>query len=195
MPDEATKQRVTTILGQITRSIGSKDDLTSDLYQAAYAELRVLARRKLRQERPGHSLQTVDLVHEAYLRLVAGNHQTWENRAHFFGAASRAMMQVLHNHYTKRSAAKRGQGAIHLPLDSRLATGPDETWMEFATLSHLSEALSEVSERAARVLEMRLLAGMKQDEIAEALGVSRRTVVNDWSFVLYTAKEILDSAP
>ncbi len=155
----------------------------------------MLALRKMQGERKDHTLQPTALVHEAYLRLTAKENQSWESRAHFFGAASRAMTQVLCNHAAKRGAAKRGGSIVRVPFDTVLDPGKDDPLVELSTLSRLFDALAQVNERSARVFEMRLVGGMTQKEIAHVLGVSRRTVGTDWNFARFTARKFIDVLP
>jgi RNA polymerase sigma factor (TIGR02999 family) len=167
----------------------------ADLLPLVYDELRELAVRRLRGERAGHTLQATALVHEAYLRLVgpAGSggesgesSAIWRSRAHFMAMAARAMRRVLVDHARRRGAVKRGgrgkEGGVR-PLGER----PDELHdpgarpEEVLALEELLEKLAELDERKARVVEMRVYAGMTGEEIAEALGVARSTVAEDWA--------------
>ncbi|MGD8320063.1 MAG: sigma-70 family RNA polymerase sigma factor [Gemmatimonadota bacterium] len=168
---------ITQVLDQLSR--GSTDALDR-LLPSVYEELRGIARRELRRERPDHTLNATALVHEAYLRLANLNGITWEGRAHFFGAAARSMRRILISYARMKTAEKRGSGAEHVPLhDVMVATRerPD------AVLA-LDEALSrleEVDERQARVVECRYFAGMNVEETATALEISPATVKRDWA--------------
>lgn len=195
MPKDRSKRRISQILIDISEKGASSDALTSELYDAAYTELKFLALQKMQGERRDHTLQPTALVHEAYMRLAAKDDQQWDNRAHFFGAASRAMMQVLRNHAAKRAAAKRGGSVVRVPFETIIDPGEQDPLVELSTLSRLFDALAQVSERAARVFEMRLIGGMTEKEIAHVLGISRRTVGTDWKFACYTARELLDALP
>lgn len=195
MPSERPERQVTNILHDIGERGGPNAGLIAELYETAYAELQSLAAGMMVQERSGHTLQPTALVNEAYLRLTANERQSWESRAHFFGAASRAMMEVLRNHAAKRNALKRGGGAVNVPFETVVDPGEIDPLVELSTLARLSDALSRINERAGRVFEMRLIGGMTQKEIAHVLGISRRTVGTDWKFARYTARELLDVHP
>lgn len=157
-------------------------------YDAVYAELKRLARRHLRA-RPGVTFSTTDLVHEAYLKLAARG-RDWENRAHFFGAASQAMRDILVDYARRRRAAKRGGGA---PVRT-LTTGDAALEVQLDELLVLDEALvrlKALSERLHRVVELRFFAGLSADEISRVLEVSARTVERDWAKAkLYLAREL-----
>ncbi len=158
------------------------------LFSVVYDELRKIARARLRAERDGHTLATVDLVHEAYLRLAGGTDVGWQNRAHFFAVASGVMRRLLVDWARARGAAKRGGSARPLSLDGTPGEGgvlidavaapvPDET------LVALDDALTRLatrSERQARVVECRYFGGLTIEETAEGLGVSPSTVKDDW---------------
>ncbi|HEX9564156.1 MAG TPA: sigma-70 family RNA polymerase sigma factor [Gemmatimonadaceae bacterium] len=151
------------------------------LYELAYQELRTLAHRTLDREQTGHSLQTTALVHEAYLRLVDDRGVTAKGRAYFFGAAARAMRQVLVDRARRRTAEKRGGGDRVITLDEQ-----DSAVTAFADeLLDLNDALSRLESahpRAARVVECRFFGGLEVEEIARILEVSPRTVKSDWAF-------------
>ena len=151
----------------------------SELFEAVYDELRVLAARHLRKERAGHTLQPTALVHEAYLRLLAGAIPDPQGRAHFFGIAARAMRQVLVNHARRRGASKRGGAWQRVTLDSQVAGGGDE-W-EILDLHTALARLSERDDYLGRLVELRFFGGFTLDETAEMLGVSRRKAAGDWS--------------
>jgi RNA polymerase sigma factor (TIGR02999 family) len=159
---------------------GDKSAL-NDVAAAVYDELRRLASALLMRERPGHTLSSTALVHEAYLRLVDQNRVQWENRAHFYGAASHIMRRVLVDHAKKKSAAKRGGSGAVLALTENGAAidprGEDLLW-----LNEAMDRLEEVDARKARTVEMKVFGGMTNQEIAAALNVSDATVERDWKF-------------
>jgi RNA polymerase sigma factor (TIGR02999 family) len=149
------------------------------VYEAVYAELHALAESQMRPERVNHTLTPTALVHEAYLKMTAASKLDFESRAHFLGSAARAMRQILVNHAEARRREKRGGGRERLTFtdveDSRAS------W-EFEVIA-VDEALrryAAVDERASRITELKVFAGMTSEEIARILGVSRRTVTNDW---------------
>jgi len=144
-----------------------------------YTELQNLARRQLRGERDGHTLDTGALVNEAYLKLVKQDRANWQNRAHFLGVAAIAMRRILINYAKKRRAEKRGGGAIlatYEDSDVGRVTRTDE----LLALDEALHQLAERSERQARVVEMWFFGGLTHVEIAEALGISEPTVRRDW---------------
>jgi len=149
------------------------------LMELTYRELRKIAAGHLRRERSARSLQTTDLVHEAYLRLAGQAGAPWRDRAHFFQVAAHVMRQFLIDRARKRHAGKRGGGVPEISLDRALnvaeAPSPD--------LLVLDEALSRLQaldDRQCQVVEMRFFAGMSEEEIAEVLGVSARTINREW---------------
>ena len=149
------------------------------LMPLVYDELRRLARTFLARERGGHTLQPTALVHEAYVRLVDQTRVNWQNRAHFYGIASSMMRRVLIDHARAHVAEKRGGAAVRLSIDD--VDIPVE--QRAAGLLALDEALgrlAQMDERKCKVVEMRFFGGMSDEEIAEALGVTTRTVLRDW---------------
>ena len=154
------------------------DGALARLAPLVYGELRQIAHARMRQEPPGHYLQTTALVHEAYLRLVDARRVDWQDRAHFFALAARAMRQILVDAARARLAQKRG-GAHAVAFDERLAVSPARD----PELLALDEALSQLSAadpRQGQVIELRYFGGLSVDETAEVLGVSPQTVMRDW---------------
>jgi RNA polymerase sigma factor (TIGR02999 family) len=170
---------------------GSSDEsFDPSLDEAVYTELKRIARHHLRTRASGATLSTTDLVHEAYLKFGGANDREWSGRAHFFGSASRAMRQVLVDYARSHGAAKRGGGVAAVTL-----TGSDVALaVQFDELLVLDEALDrlrELNERLCRVVELRFFAGLGDEEIAELLGVTTRTVGRDWvKAKLYLSKEL-----
>lgn len=142
-------------------------------------ELHLLARRYLRRERAGHSWQTTDLVHEAYLRLVDQREARWQNRAHFYGIAAQMMRRILIDHARRVNNAKRGGGAPRVALDEGCLVA-EERAAELVALDDALTALSRVDERKARIVEMRYFAGLGVEETAAVLGVHPDTVTREW---------------
>jgi RNA polymerase sigma factor (TIGR02999 family) len=145
-----------------------------------YDELRRMARGHLAAEQPHLTLQTTELVHEAYLRLVDDARVTRRGRAYFFGAAARAMRQVLIDAARRRGAAKRGGGEAPLTLDER-NVAVDDYASELVELDTALTALEARNPRQVRVVECRYFAGLTVEETAAALDVSPRTVKSDWA--------------
>lgn len=148
------------------------------LMPLVYDELREIARRQLQKERPGHTLDTSALAHEAYLKLV-GEAVDWKNRAHFFVLTARAMRQILIDYARKRNAQKRGGDWTRTTLSPRHLR-IDVQMGELLALDEVLDRLNDLDERASRVVELRFFGGMTEDEVAEVLDVSTRTVQRDW---------------
>lgn len=144
-------------------------------------ELRKIARRRIARERVGHSLQPTALVNEAYLRLVDVKRVEWQDRAHFFAIAARIMRRILVDRARAKRYQKRGGGAEQVTLsESRTpGSGPD---FDLIALDDALDALAKFDERKSRVVELRYFAGLTVQETAEALDVSRDTVMRDWQF-------------
>jgi len=144
-----------------------------------YNELRRLARHYLRLERPGHSLQTTDLVNEAYLRLVDYKRTRWNNRAHFFAVSAQLMRRILVDH-ARRHNLKRGAGVQHISLEDTPVVGAGRA-EDLVSLDDAMQALGRMDPRKARVVELRFFGGLNVEETAEVLKVSPVTVMRDWS--------------
>ncbi|MFO7587698.1 MAG: sigma-70 family RNA polymerase sigma factor [Gemmatimonadota bacterium] len=146
-------------------------------------ELRAVAAGRLRGEAVGHTLQPTALVNEAYLKLVASPEVDWRDRAHFLAVAARAMRQVLVDRARRRNADKRGAGARPTTLSGKglLEAGGGPSPEETLALDAALEKLDRVDSRLREVVELRFFAGLTDTEIAEALGVTRRTIQRDWT--------------
>lgn len=148
-----------------------------------YDELRRVARRHLNQERDGHSLQTSDLVNEAYLKLVNQQEVDWQNRAHFFAVSANIMRHLLVDHARTRGRAKRGGHVIHIALNEELAPQPvaeHERKMDLLALDEALNRLAEFDQRKSRIVELRYFGGLSYEETAVVLGVSEITIKRDW---------------
>ena len=150
------------------------------LYPLVEAELHRLARRYMRRERPDHTLQTTALVNEAYLKLNDQREVRWQNRAHFFGIAAQIMRRILIDHARKHAYAKRGGGAVHVPLDEA-AVLTKERAAELVALDEALGRLAAVDPRKARVVELRFFGGLSVKETAEVVGLSEITVIREWN--------------
>jgi len=149
------------------------------LMPLVYDELRKAAKRYLRREPAGHSLQTTALVNEVYLRLIDAKNVRWQDRAHFFAISARLMRRVLVDFARRRRQSKRGGEAQQISIEEALAFGHERS----ADIVALDDALTELAElnpRQSQVVELRFFGGLTEDEIAVALKVSPRTVRNDW---------------
>jgi len=150
------------------------------LFELLYDELRAVARGLLATERAEHTLQPTALVHEAWLRLGDPDQIDWDGRAHFFGTAARAMRQVLVDHARRRAARKRGGGKRTITIHENHAfTEAHE--IDIIHLDDVLTQLQDLDERMARIVELRVFTGLKMEEIARLIGVSRRTAQADWS--------------
>ena len=172
------RSELTTLLRE-----ASEGDSTAfeELYGLVYDELVQLA-RMVRRGKASETLNTTSLVHEAYFKLISspGNVE-WNDRAHFFAVAARAMRQVLVNAARDRKAAKRGGGHLRVTLTDYEQNHPIDPH-ELLALNDALTRLEEINERQARVIECRFFGGLSVDETAQALGISDRTVKRDWRF-------------
>ena len=160
-------------------SCGNKGAL-DQLIPLVDAELRRLAHQYMRQERPGHTLQTTALVNEAYLRLIDQRHVHWQNRAHFFGIAAQLMRRILVDYARNRRYAKRGGGALRVSLDEA-AMESQERAVELIALDEALQNLAAIDPRRSQVVELRFFGGLSIEETAEVLKTSRNTVIRDWT--------------
>lgn len=146
-----------------------------------YDELRRQAARFLQKERTNHTLQATALIHEAYLKLIGQNQVEWQNRNHFFAIASVAMRRILVDYAKERQREKRGGSAENLPLDEAFQISASEKSVDLIALDEALNRLAKLSERQARVVELRYFSGLSNDETAEVLRVSNATIRNDWN--------------
>jgi RNA polymerase sigma-70 factor, ECF subfamily len=182
------RSEVTSLLERM----GTGDHSAADrLMPLVYDELRVRARRYLRG-RADVSLQPTALVHEAYLRLIDAP-DGWNGRTHFFAVAAIAMRQVLLDHARYHGRGKRGGNRRRVTLDEAVArdAGPDVDLLAFG---QALERLAALDQRQARIVELRILAGMTADEVAEVLEISRRSVQRDWAFAKAWLRAELDES-
>ena len=165
-----------------------------ELVALVHDHLRVMARQQLRRVPPGQTLDTLGLVNEAYLRLVGDARVDWHDRAHFFAVVSRAMRWIVVDHARRASAGKRGGRLQSVELDSAVIgfAEPAETVL---AIHRALELLESFNARLARLVECRFFAGMSEEEIAEALGVSVRTVQRDWMRARAWLRRALDGDP
>ncbi len=143
-----------------------------------YDELRRLARRYMKRERPGHSLQTTALVNEAYMRLVDYERMQWQNRAHFFAVSAQLMRRILVEH-ARRHNLKRGGAVQHVSLEEAAVVGGAQD-TDLVELDTAMNTLARIDPRKVQVVEMRFFGGLSVDETAEVLKVSTVTVKRDW---------------
>lgn len=151
------------------------------LVPLVYGELRGVAHRQLEMEREGHTLGTTALVHEAYLKLADLDRLNWRNRAQFFAIAAGAMRRILVDHAARRTAQKRGGGAVAVPLSEVALTSKLPAPDDLLALDQALRKLEAENARACRVVEYRVFAGMTIAQAASVLGVSAATVERDWA--------------
>jgi RNA polymerase sigma factor (TIGR02999 family) len=171
-------QRVTQLLAHWSHG---DDAALGELTPLVYEELRRIAHHHMGGQRSDHTLQTTALVNEAYLRLADQTNPRWQDRAHFFAVASRAMRQILVNYAKSYRAQKRGGGALKVELDEAAIVSPEKS-KEIVDLDEALERLAALDSRKARVVELKYFGGLNHDEIAEVMKVSTVTVRRDWVF-------------
>jgi len=167
---------ITELLAELS---GGNRTVVDALMPRVYEELRTLARRQLRGERAGRTLNTTALVHEAYLKLVNQNQVTWQNRAHFFSLAALAMRRILINYAHRRMAEKRGGGQAVATFEEGDVVRETRA-EELVALDEALARLEQFNERQSQVVTYRFFGGLTQEEIAEVLNVSVPTVRRDW---------------
>lgn len=188
MPQDL-RTRVTDLL---TSSPADDQAKAAELFPLVYNELHGLAERYLRREAEGHTLQPTALVNEAYLRLVDQNRVDWQGRTHFFAVGAKIMHRLLIDHGRNKKRAKRGGGWLRITL------APEVAPLEGIELNALAvheaiEKLAELDERQAQLVQMRFFSGLSMSEIADALGVSKRTAEGDWTHARAWLKRYLST--
>jgi len=181
----APQQRVTELLAQWSNGDNAA---LAELTPLIYDELRRLAHHQMAGQRPDHTLQTTALVNEAYLRLADQTRVNWQNRAHFFAVAARAMRQILVDYARSQQSKRRGGGALKVELEDAAIVSPEQS-REIVDLHEALEKLAQLDARKAQVVELKYFGGLNYDEMAEVLKISRVTVRRDWEFAklwLYT---------
>ena len=167
---------VTQLLGR-WRS-GDLEALDS-LIPLVYDELRSIAKHYLRNERPGHTLQSTALVHEAYVRMANQDLPEWQNRAHFFAVAAQLMRQILVDHARAHRASKRGSGVCNVALDE--AEGKAQAVnVDILALDEALKTLSEMDPQQAKIVELKFFGGLSIEDTAAVMGISSSTVKRDW---------------
>lgn len=166
--------------GEVLNRLSKGDPITlSRLMPAVYEELRKIARRHLRRERPDHTLQTTALVNEVYMRFAGQTAVRWENRAHFMAAAAELMRRILIDHARAHCAAKRGGGVEPLSVEeATLLT--EERGIDLLSLDEALRTLAAFDPRQSRIVELRFFGGMTVDEVAEVMSLSSATVKREW---------------
>lgn len=170
------------ILREYLEGAGKTGAARDELLELVYSDLRRLAASYLRGERQGHSLTPTDLVHEAYTRLVGQTRVDWRGRTHFFAVAAQAMRRVLVDHARRHSRIRRGGEWKRIAIDPGLTRDDDQSLSpeEVLALDAALTRLATIDPREAQVVELRFFVGLSNEEIAEFLGVSTRSVTRDW---------------
>ncbi len=166
---------------QILASLGDEDPAAMrQLLPLVYDELRRIANAKLRREAPGITLQTTDLVHEAFFRLTASEHARWENRAHFFGAAAESMRRVLIDRARRRKRLKRGGDRKREVLHEDAIAAEEEPLRDIEAIDAALKKLEQMHPLRAEVVKLRFYAGMTIKQTADILGISEASVTDHW---------------
>ncbi|HEX8735465.1 MAG TPA: sigma-70 family RNA polymerase sigma factor [Pyrinomonadaceae bacterium] len=175
--NRAASQEIT----QLLLAWGSGDKAALDaLMPMVYDELRRLARCYMRRQNAGHTLQTTALVNEAYLRLIDSSRVRWQDRTHFFAISAQLMRRVLVDFARARNSRKRGGEQIQITLDEQIEA-PFEKETNLVALDEALQNLAKLSQRQSQIVELRYFGGLSEEEIAETLAISTRTVRRDWS--------------
>jgi RNA polymerase sigma factor (TIGR02999 family) len=168
---------------------GTSPNSSEAFFAKVYDELRSIAHNRIRNERPGYTLQSTELVHEAYMRLAPGDGSQWKSRSQFFAAAAEAMRRILIERARQKGRVKRGGDAegkpapkISLNLSEVAALADDRDPETILALDQAIERLAQRDERVAQVVKLRFFAGLSVDEVAETLQTSPRTILRDWAF-------------
>ena len=177
MPEENTSD-ITQVLQAIKRGDGQASE---DLLPLVYSELRRLAAARMAQEAPGQTLQATALVHEAWLRMVDAGDRTWENRAHFFGAAAEAMRRILIENARRKSRLKRGGGQLRVDIDelNLAAATPDD---KILLMDEALERLEAEDPEKARIVVLKFFGGLTNQDVAKSLGLAERTIERQWAY-------------
>lgn len=174
---QSAPQEITRLLLEMNNG---GEGVESRLAPMIYNELHRLAACYMRHERAGHTLQATALVHEAYLRLVEQRGKRWQNRAHFFGVAAQVMRRFLVDYARAHRTQKRGGEHVTVSLDEALLLSSTES-LQLIALDEALERLAQWDPRQSRIVELRFFGGLAEEEIAELLGVTSRTVRREWS--------------
>jgi RNA polymerase sigma factor (TIGR02999 family) len=169
---------------QITKMVndlaGGNRPAAEQLFGLLYDAFRGLAARYLKAERAGHTLSPTALVHEAYLKLVDQSRVNWQGRTHFFAVGAQVMRRILVDHARGKGRVKRGGGRIRIQLDEGLALSPQRDEDILAVDEALAK-LAKVDPRQAAIVELRFFGGLSVAEVAEVLGLSKRTIEGEWT--------------
>jgi RNA polymerase sigma factor (TIGR02999 family) len=186
-PDAAKSAEITQLLGRLGQGDGA---VAESLLPLVYDELRALAQSHFARQSADHTLQATALVHEVYLKLARGASPGWRGRDHFFAVAAHAMRQVLVDHARRKRAEKREGSRSRVELGERAAADGADLGA-ILDLEEALERLGRLDPRKAQVVTLRFFGGLTNDAVAEALGIARATVADDWAFArAWLAKEL-----
>lgn len=171
-------ERITFLLHELK---GGKADALEELMPIVYGELRRQAAALLKRENPGHTLQTTDLIHETYLKLVDQRQTDWAGRNHFFAVSATLMRRILVDHARKRRRARHGGGLAKTSLEDVTLVSGQGTSVDLLALDDALDRLAKLDHRQARIIELRYFSGLSLEETAAAMGISRGTVANNWA--------------
>lgn len=174
----------------------SRKRTTDSIIPSVYAELRNLAKKKIAQEGPGHTLNATALVHDAYVALARGGEPQWENRGHFYVAAAEAMRRLLIDRARRKKAAKHGGGHERVPLFEDAICAPEEAPLadELIALDEALAKLEKEDERKVKIVSLRYFVGLTIEEAADVIGISTATAKRDWAFTrLWLQRELNNS--
>lgn len=174
---DLSQQNITLLLEEC---VSGNKNAVNELLPIVYNELRKISSKYLHDEYQNHTLQTTELVHEAYIKLVGGQEINWQNRAHFFGIAANSMRQILVDYARKKNSKKRGEGKTNLSLETaeEIAFHSNE---DIVVLDEVLKKLESFDPDLSKVVELRFFAGLNVDETAKVLNCSASTVKREWS--------------
>lgn len=202
MSDSAPARRPGEVTLLLELAAGGNRDAFDRLFPLVYEELERLAHSRLRFERPGHTLETGALVHEAYVKLVGQTRTEWRNAQHFFAVASEAMRRILVDYAKGRRAGKRGGGAVRVPIDdardvpASAGPFPDDQAAELLALDAAMDRLAEFNPRGVQIARYRYFGGLSIAEICAVMGLSERTVRRSWTMAkAWLRRQLQDELP
>lgn len=184
----ATRSQVTAVVDEI---VSGDREAAQRLFPLLYDAFHRLAARYLKRESPGHTLSPTALVHEAYMKLVDQTRVNWQGKTHFFAVGAQAMRRILVDHARAKHRAKRGGGRARIQLDEQIALSPQRD-EDLLAVDEALDKLAKVDPRQATIVELRFFGGLGVAEVAEVLGVSKRTVEAEWTAVRAWLRRELD---
>jgi RNA polymerase sigma-70 factor (ECF subfamily) len=171
-------QNITMLLEECVQG---RKGAVDELLPYVYSELKKISSKYLHDEYRNHTLQTTELVHEAYIKLIGDQNIAWQSRAHFFGIAANSMRHILVDHARKRKSKKRGEGKENLSLEDVFEIS-DKADNQILALDEALKKLEAVEERSSKIVELRYFSGLTIEETAEVLNISPATAKRDWNF-------------